>query len=129
MNSSFFASASGITSNQVFCTVEGDNIYSYNSVGAPYLLGKSLEEYNKVVATAEEYYNKLVEKKILTPEKTVEEKQIEMQQAMASMVDVLKSLQDEIKELKGKGHSQDSKPSDSGVSELGSSPEATGSHP
>lgn len=93
--------------NQMFCMVQGDDIYQIDySTGSQKIIGKTTSAYNELEQTTTEYYNKLVELGVIVPPKDPNQTMAEMQETMNSMASLIKSLSEEVKELKRNGHEQ-----------------------
>lgn len=90
-------------SGQIFCVVDGPDIYQTDYTGAKRLIGKTEVAYSELEQTTIEYYNKLVELGVIVPPMEPEQMMSQMQQSMLQMAEVVKSLSDEIKELKANG--------------------------
>lgn len=100
-------SISGFSSNNMFaCVVDGTDIYQTDYIGNKQLIGKTTSAYNELEQTTTEYYNKLVELGVIVPPKSQEQLMSEMQQSMLDMSSIIKSLSDEVKELKENGSKQ-----------------------
>ena len=90
----------GITSSSVLttypqtmtCIVDGTNIIQVDFYGNRQKVG--------VTQSAYDYYNKLVELKVITPPKTSEEIQQEQTQLMADMLKEMQNMKREIEVLK-----------------------------
>lgn len=100
-------SFSGYSGSDYFpCFVDGPDIYATDYMGGRKLVGKTAAAYSELEETTTEYYNKLVELGVIVPPKTQEQLMAEMQQSMLDMSGIIKSLSDELKELKSHGSEQ-----------------------
>lgn len=98
----------GITSSSVLttypqtmtCIVDGTNIIQVDFYGNKQKLGVTQAAYEELEKISTEYYNKLVELKVITPPKTPEEIQQEQTQIMADMLKEMQRMQHEIEVLK-----------------------------
>ena len=92
---------SGFSASNMFpCMVDGDDTYQTDYMGNRQSVGKTLAAYNELEQTTTEYYNKLVEMGGIVPPKSQEELMAEMQKSMLDMSGIIRSLSNEIKELK-----------------------------
>lgn len=91
-------------SNTILCFVDGDDIFQTDYTGSRVAIGKTAKAYKALEETTTEYYNKLVELGVIVPPKTPEEQTKELQETLSSMADMMKTMQNEIKELKQNGH-------------------------
>ena len=97
--------------------VEGNIIYQLTAFGfgqqqrVP--IGVVQQTFDELQAITDGYYNKLVELGAIVPPKTAEELAAEQQRVIADMFDIIKSLKSEIEELKGNGHQENSRNSES----------------
>lgn len=97
-------SISGFSSTNVFtCIIDGTDIYQTDYIGNRQLIGKTTSAYNELEQTTTEYYNKLVDLGVIVPQKSQEQLMAEMQKSMLDMSGIIKSLSDELKELKENG--------------------------
>lgn len=98
-------------SNIHTCLVDGNNIfqtdYMGNKVG---VLGVTTTAYNELKKICDQYYDKLVELGVLQKEKTPQEIAKEQNELMSEMMKQIKSLKEEISNIKGKDNVQSSKP-------------------
>lgn len=89
---------------QFLAQLEGVNIYQVNGFafggGNRVQVGVTLQAYNELKAMCQQYYDKLVEVGVIQKEKTPAEIQAEQTQMIASMLDVMKGLKEEIEVLK-----------------------------
>ena len=89
---------------QFLAQLEGVNIYQVNGFafggGARTQVGVTLQAYNELKQMCQQYYDKLVEVGVIQKEKTPAEIQAEQTQMIASMLDVMKGLKEEIEVLK-----------------------------
>lgn len=107
------------TSNQVFCIINGDDIFQIDYMtGQQKLLGKTSAAYSELEQTTTEYYNKLVELGVITPPKDPQETMAEMQKTMKSMSELIAALSNEVKELKKNGYEPNFDDGKEHVSEL-----------
>lgn len=90
-------------SNMLSCIVDGGDIYQVDYMGNRQLIGKTLSTYEELEGTTKQYYDKLVELGVITPQKTPEEMMVDMQNTMLSMSQIIATLSDEVKELKTNG--------------------------
>lgn len=102
MNESFAIQGYSVA-NQMFCVIDGENIYQTDYSGARRLIGKTSAAYTELEQTTTEYYNKLVELGVIVPPKDPQEMMNEMQQTMLSMTNIIKNLSDQVEELKKHG--------------------------
>ena len=91
-------------SNMMYCTVDGEDIVQMDYAGNRRVIGKSQAAYDALETTTKQYYDKLVELGVITPEKTPEQMMSEMQGTMMEMSRIIQSLSNEVKELKEHGH-------------------------
>lgn len=95
--------------NQIMCVINGDDIMQMDYMtGQQKLVGKTAAAYTELEQTTTEYYNKLVELGVIVPPKDPQETMAEMQATMQDMAALIKSLSDEVKELKKNGNGADS---------------------
>lgn len=98
----------GIASNTVLttypqtitCVLNGTDIIQVDLYGNKKKVGVTQSAYEELEKISNEYYNKLVELKIITPPKTPEEIQQEQTQLMAEMLKEMQRMQYEIEVLK-----------------------------
>lgn len=90
--------------NLVACAVDGENIVQTDRMGNRTVIGKTMTAYSELESVAQEYYDKLVELGAIIPEKSAEELVKEMQASMLDMARLVRTLTDEVKELKKNGH-------------------------
>lgn len=98
----------GITSSSVLttypqtmtCIVDGTNIIQVDFYGNRQRIGVTQSAYDELEKISNEYYNKLVELKVITPPKTSEEIQQEQTQLMADMLKEMQNMKREIEVLK-----------------------------
>ena len=98
----------GITSSSVLttypqtmtCIVDGTNIIQVDFYGNRQRIGVTQSAYDELEKISNEYYNKLVEFKVITPPKTSEEIQQEQTQLMADMLKEMQNMKREIEVLK-----------------------------
>lgn len=109
-------------SNKIWCFIDGDTIYQTDLTGAKKQIGVTDKSYNDLSATTQEYYNKLVELKVIIPPKSAEDVSRETQQAMLEMAQIMKSMQEEIKQLKG--DKKDDKPRNNSTASVSVLPKA-----
>jgi hypothetical protein len=69
-------------------------------MGNKKLIGKTCAAYGELEETTTEYYNKLVELGVITPQKPPEQLMAEMQGTMLEMSKIIAGLSAEVKELK-----------------------------
>lgn len=93
-------------SNMLSCIADGGDIYQVDYMGNRRLIGKTLSTYQELESTTKEYYDKLVELGVITPQKTTEEMMADMQNTMLDMSKIIATLKDEVKELKANGSEQ-----------------------
>lgn len=101
-----FAFSGFSASNMIPCVIDGGDIYQVDYVGNRQLIGKTAAAYSELEQTTAEYYDKLVELGVIVPQKSQEQLMAEMQQSMLDMSGIIKSLSDELKELKANGYKQ-----------------------
>lgn len=94
------------SSNQIYCMVNGNEIYQLDYMGNTQLIGKTIATYNELEQTTQEYYNKLVEMGVIVPPKTQEQLMSEMQKSMTDMASIIAGLSNELKELKSRESGQ-----------------------
>ena len=99
-----FAFSSFSASNMLSCIADGGDIYQVDYMGNRRLIGKTLSAYEELEGTTKQYYDKLVELGVITPQKTPEEMMADMQNTMMSMSKIISALSNEVKELKTNGH-------------------------
>ena len=93
----------GITSSSVLttypqtmtCIVDGTNIIQVDFYGNRQRIGVTQSAYDELEKISNEYYNKLVELKVITPPKTSEEIQQEQTQLMADMLKEMQNMKEE----------------------------------
>lgn len=98
----------GIASNTVLtaypqtitCVLNGTDIIQVDLYGNKKKIGVTQSTYEELEKISNEYYNKLVELKVITPPKTAEEIQQEQTQLMAEMLKEMQRMQHEIEVLK-----------------------------
>lgn len=96
-----YFSASGYTmTDTLVCVVNGSDIYQTNYAGNRRLIGKTQAAYEELEGTTKQYYDKLVELGVITPQKTPEQMMSEMQNAMLDMSKIITDLTQQVKELK-----------------------------
>lgn len=95
---------SGFSASNVFCVVDGTDIYQTDYMGNRQLIGKTMSAYNELEQTTSQYYDKLVELGVIVPPKSQEELMGEMQKTMADMTGIIAALSAEVKELKNREH-------------------------
>lgn len=106
------------TNNQMLCMINGDDIIQMDySTGQQKPIGKTIQAYSDLEQTTTEYYNKLVELGVIVPPKDQQQVMAEMQATMQGMADLIKSLSEEVKELKN-GHESNSFNGGEDVSQL-----------
>lgn len=101
-----FAFSGFSTSNICTCIIDGSDIYQTDYMGNRQQIGKTMSAYNELEQTTAQYYDKLVELKVIVPPKSQEELMGEMQKTMADMTGIIAALSAEVKELKEHGHQQ-----------------------
>ena len=99
-----FAFSGFSASNMLSCIVDGGDIYQIDYMGNRRLIGKTQATYEELEGTTKQYYDKLVELGVITPQKTPEEMMADMQNTMLSMSQIISALSNEVKELKTSGH-------------------------
>ena len=93
----------------LMCVVDGGDIWQTDYFGnRQQLLGKTADAYRELEGTTQQYYDKLVELGVITPQKSQEEIMGEMQKSMMDMSQVIAELTNQIKEMKANGREQDS---------------------
>lgn len=100
MDSNFLMQSSMTTVDRIWCIIDGDIVYQTDMTGARRQIGYTTSAYNELQDTTTEYYEKLVELGVIVPEKTTEDVLKETQNTMLEMAQIMKSLQDEITQLK-----------------------------
>lgn len=98
----------GIASNTVLtaypqtitCVLNGTDIIQVDLYGNKKKVGVTQAAYEELEKISTEYYNKLVELKVITPPKTSEEIQQEQTQLMADMLKEMQNMKREIEVLK-----------------------------
>lgn len=98
----------GIASNTVLtaypqtitCVLNGTDIIQCDLYGNKKKIGVTQAAYEELEKISNEYYNKLVELKVITPPKTPEELQQEQTQLMADMLKEMQNMKREIEVLK-----------------------------
>lgn len=98
----------GIASNTVLtaypqtitCVLNGTDIIQVDLYGNKKKVGVTQAAYEELEKISTEYYNKLVELKVITPPKTPEEIQQEQTQIMADILKEMQRMQHEIEVLK-----------------------------
>lgn len=90
------------------CVIENGNIMQVDWAGNKQKIGVTNETYAELEKISNEYYNKLVELKVIIPPKTPEQIQAETMQIMQNMMDKMQQMQNELEVLKN------AKSSDSG---------------
>ena len=98
----------GIASNTVLtaypqtitCVLNGTDIIQVDLYGNKKKVGITQAAYEELEKISTEYYNKLVELKVITPPKTPEEIQQEQTQIMADILKEMQRMQHEIEVLK-----------------------------
>lgn len=90
----------GAASNAIMCMIDGADIYQTDYMGNKKLIGKTCAAYTELEETTTEYYNKLVELGVITPQKPPEQLMAEMQATMLDMSKIIAGLSAEVKELK-----------------------------
>lgn len=98
----------GIASNTVLtaypqtitCVLNGTDIIQVDLYGNKKKVGVTQAAYEELEKISNEYYNKLVELKVITPPKTSEEIQQEQTQLMADMLKEMQNMKREIEVLK-----------------------------
>ena len=113
-----FAFSGFSASNMLTCIVDGTDIYQTDYMGNRRLIGKTQAAYEELEDTTKQYYDKLVELGVITPQKTPEEMMADMQSTMLNMSQIIATLSDEVKELKSHGHEQCACRSGEDVSQL-----------
>lgn len=108
MNESF-AIQGYSANNQMLCLIEGNDIYQTDYFGNKKAIGKIIAAYTELEQTTTEYYNKLVELGVITVPQEPEEIMAQMQQSMLEMSSIIKSLSQEVKELKNNGSERNCK--------------------
>lgn len=95
-----FAFSGFSASNICTCVIDGADIYQTDYMGNRQQIGKTMSAYNELEQTTSQYYDKLVELKVIVPPKSQEELMGEMQKTMADMTGIIAALSAEVKELK-----------------------------
>ncbi|MBD5163057.1 MAG: hypothetical protein HDT14_13815 [Oscillibacter sp.] len=90
-------------SNMLSCVADGEDIYQVDYMGNRRLIGKTLSTYQELEGTTKQYYDKLVELGVITPQKTPEEMMADMQNVMKGMLQTISDLQNEVKEMQKDG--------------------------
>lgn len=90
--SQMFAAASYNTHNAIWCLIEGDDIFQTDLTGARVHIGKTIQEYNTLKATTNEYYEELVKLGVFKKVKTQEEFAEEFEKSMQNMNDTVLEL-------------------------------------
>lgn len=107
-------------SNQLLCYIDGEDIYQVDYMGGnKRLIGKTSAAYKDLEDTTTEYYNKLVELGVIQKPQDPQEMMQEMQRSMLEMSGIIKSLSDEVRELKKNGRERNSISGGENVSERG----------
>lgn len=87
--------------SMINASIENDEIYQIIGWNAQKnKIGVTLKKYNELKEIADGYYNVLVEKGIIEKPKTAEEIAKEQQKIMTDMLNQMKIMQEEIKDLK-----------------------------
>lgn len=108
MNESFAFQGYSMT-NQLLCYIDGEDIYQVDYMGGnKRLIGKTCSAYKELEDTTTEYYNKLVEIGVIQKPQDPQELMQEMQKSMLEMSGIIKSLSDEVRELKKNGNEHNS---------------------
>lgn len=104
--------------NQMFCVVQGDDIYQMDyTTGNQKHIGKTISAYNELEQTTTEYYDKLVELGVIVPPKDQQQAIAEMQDTMKDMAELIRTLSNEVKELKSNECKSDTGNGGEGISE------------
>lgn len=98
----------GITSSSVLttypqtmtCIVDGTNIIQVDFYGNRQKIGVTQGAYDELEKISNEYYNKLVELKVITQPKTPEQQMQEQTELMAEMLKEMQNMKREIEVLK-----------------------------
>lgn len=98
----------GITSSSVLttypqtmtCIVDGTNIIQVDFYGNRQKVGVTQSAYDELEKISNEYYNKLVELKVITQPKTPEQQMQEQTELMADMLKEMQNMKREIEVLK-----------------------------
>lgn len=98
----------GITSSSVLttypqtmtCIVDGTNIIQVDFYGNRQKIGVTQNAYDELEKISNEYYNKLVELKVITQPKTPEQQMQEQTELMADMLKEMQNMKREIEVLK-----------------------------
>ena len=98
----------GITSSSVLttypqtmtCIVDGTNIIQVDFYGNRQKIGVTQNAYDELEKISKEYYNKLVELKVITQPKTPEQQMQEQTELMADMQKEMQNMKREIEVLK-----------------------------
>lgn len=101
-----FAFSGFSASNICTCVIDGTDIYQTDYMGNRQQIGKTMSAYNELEQTTSQYYDKLVELKVIVPPKSQEELMGEMQKTMADMTGIIAALSAEVRELKEHGSKQ-----------------------
>lgn len=101
--------------NILTCSIDGNNIFQTDYMGNRIgVLGVSANAYNELKKICDQYYNKLVELGVLQKEKTPQEIAEEQREFMSEMMAQMKSLKEELNNIKDKNNVQSSKSASNG---------------
>lgn len=84
----------------VMCTIEGNIIYQIDLYGQKKEIGIIKSAYDELEKISNEYYEKLVELKVIVPPKSPEQIQQETINVMNQMMEQMKSMHAELEALK-----------------------------
>lgn len=101
MDNTFTQTSSIRTTGPVtgMCTVEDGKIYELELYNQRQQIGVTNQVYEELKAICDNYYNKLVELKVIIPPKTPEEIQQETATMMSAMLEQMKQMQQRLEEV------------------------------
>lgn len=108
MDNTFTQTASIKTTAPVtgMCTIEDGKIYELGLYGQRQQIGVTTQLYEELKSICDNYYNKLVELKVIIPPKTPEEIQQETTAMMAAMLEQMKQMQQRLEEVESNAKSK-----------------------
>lgn len=101
MDNTFTQTSSIRTTGPVtgMCTVEDGKIYELGLYNQRQQIGVTTQVYEELKSICDNYYNKLVELKVIVPPKTPEEIQQETATMMSAMLEQMKQMQQRLEEV------------------------------
>lgn len=101
MDNTFTQTSSFKTTGPVtgMCTIEDGKIYELGLYNQRQQIGVTNQVYNELKTICDNYYNKLVELKVIVPPKTPEEIQQETATMMSAMLEQMRQMQQRLEEV------------------------------